>query len=309
MYSLKGMKIFIHVAESGCYAEVGRILGLSASAVAKCINKLENELGIRLFHRTTRSIGLTQEGLFFYNRSKQIVNFINETNSMMASKLEDPKGTLHINVPHIFGHAILLPLLPKFRNSFPDIELIIDFDDHIIDIIKEGVDVAIRIGDLNDSRFICHSIGDQNYVVCGSSHYFECYGMPLLPSDLISHSCIHFKHPSSGCLANWSFKPPYADLELPSNIMFNNSFACLRATIDNLGIARLPVYIAQDAIHSGILKPILTEFMNPQGKLSVIWPTNRHLSPKIRAFIDFIIEELQANKQLLELDPYCLTHD
>ena len=306
MYSLKGMRIFIHVAEVGSYAEVGRILGLSASAVAKCINKLETDLGTRLFHRTTRSIGLTQEGLFFYSRGKHILSLINDTNSMMMAKLGDPKGTLHLNIPHIFGHVILLPLLPKFRNNFPDIDLIIDFDDNVVDIIKEGVDVAIRIGELNDSRLICHSIGDQNYVVCGSTHYFKCHGTPLLPSDLVRHACIHFKHPSNGRLANWSFKSPYDALDLPNNIVFNNSFACLSATIDSLGIAHLPVYIAKEAIQLGKLKPILTEFMKPQGKLSLIWPTNRYLSPKIRVFIDFIIEELQANKQLLTLDSHSL---
>lgn len=302
MYSFKSMKIFLHVAELLSYAEAGRVQGLSASAISKSIAILEDYLGVRLFHRTTRSIGLTQEGLFFYERCKKIINCINDTNAIITAKVDAPKGTLHLNVPHIFGHAILLPLLPKFRRIFPQIDLNIDFDDHVINIIKEGVDISIRSGELTDSRLIGYNIGDQHFIVCGSPYYFDTYGIPKVPSDLLTHSCIHFKYPSNGRIAYWAFKAPYVNLDLPNGITFNNSYAGLRAAIDGLGIAHLPVYIARDAIQSGLIKPILEEYMQPQGGLSLLWPSNRHLSPKIRSFVDFITEELRTSRQLSQLN-------
>ncbi|MES4614940.1 MAG: LysR family transcriptional regulator [Ewingella sp.] len=300
MESLKGMTAFVSAAELLSYAGAGRVLGVSSSAIAKSVARLENELGVRLFYRTTRSIGLTEEGAIFYERCKHILDDIYDAQAMISSTRSRPKGRLRVSVPQIFGHNLLMPLLPEFLKVYPEIELDIDFEDRVIDIIGEGIDIAVRSGELRDTRLIGHRLGEQHFVVCGSKSYLEKQGTPQDPTDLVKHNCIHFKYPSNGLLAQWSFSAPNTHLSLPRNLIFNNTDAGLRAAIDGLGIAHLPVYVAESAIKNKLLQPILTEFMVPLGSLSLIWPSNRHLSPKVRAFVDFIINEVRANPAMFE---------
>lgn len=299
MESLRAINIFVYAAELRSYAAAGRVLGVSSSAIAKSVARLEDELGVRLFHRTTRSIGLTEEGSVFYERCKHILDEICDARAVISEIRSHPKGKLRVNVPQIFGHSLLMPLLPKFLQKFPDIELDIDFEDRVVDIIAEGIDVAVRSGELADSRLVGRKIGEQHFVVCGDKNYFKHHGLPNTPIDLLNHHCIHFKYPSNGRIATWSFKSPYTNLELPRNLIFNNTHAGLRAATDGLGIAHLPVYVAKQAINAGLLRPILEEFMVPLGAMSLIWPSNRHLSPKVRAFADFISQELILSENYL----------
>lgn len=204
-----------------------------------------------------------------------------------------------MSVPQIFGHTFLMPLLPKFLAKYPDIQLDIDFEDRVVDIIAERIDIAVRSGLLVDNRLVGRKLGEQYFVVCASQKYIDLYGAPSTPAELIEHHCIHFKYPSSGRIAPWSFMAPYENLDLPKNLIFNNTYAGLRAAMDGLGIAHLPVYVAEDAFKKHQLTPILTEYMLPLGTMSLIWPSNRHLSPKVRAFADFISSEFATGKYLV----------
>jgi len=297
MESLTGYSAFVLAAEQHSYVAAGRILGISSSAVAKSISRLEAGLGVRLLSRTTRSVGLTDEGAIFYERCKRILDDIRDAEATVSQSRERPKGRLRVSVPHIVGRHLLLPHLATFTQRFPEIELDINFEDRVVDIVAEGLDVAVRSGELTDTRLIARSIGKQHFVVCGSATYFNHYNRPETPTELGRHICIHFKYPSSGRLAPWSFRPPYGDLRLPESMIFNNTDAGLYASIDGIGLAHLPVYVARPAIEAGVLKPVLADFMLPFGSLSLVWPSNRQLSPKVRAFVDFAIERLQANSK------------
>ncbi|EHF4930882.1 TPA: LysR family transcriptional regulator [Enterobacter hormaechei subsp. xiangfangensis] len=298
MESLKNLFAFVHAAEQGSYVGAGRVLGISSSGVAKSVARLEADVGVRLFHRTTRSIRLTPEGEHFYARSKRIIDEVLDMRTAISATRERPQGRLRLSVPHIVGHHLLMPLLPEFLRLYPEIELDVDFDDRVVDLINEGIDVAIRSGDLSDTRFIARPLGPQHFVICASREYFACHGAPKTPDNLIQHRCIRFRYPSSRRLAKWSFGASYHDLKLPENLIFNNTDAGMRAAIDGMGLAHLPVYVAAEAINSGILQPVLTDFMRPQQALSLIWPSNRQLSPKVRAFVDYITEGLQANAKI-----------
>lgn len=295
MESLSGITAFVSAAELQSYAGAGRVLGISSSAIAKSVARLEDEVGVRLFHRTTRSISLTEEGAIFYERCKHILDDLCDARAMISATRTRPQGRLRVSVPQIVGHSLLMPLLPDFLQQFPEIELDIDFEDRVVDLIGEGIDVAVRSGELGDTRLVGHRLGEQHFVVCGSQRYFAAHGYPKTPADLPRHLCIHFKYPSNGRIAQWSFCSPHTSLNLPRNLIFNNSLAGLRAAADGLGLAHLPVYMAEPAFRSGLLQPVLTEFMVPLGSLSLIWPSNRHLSPKVRAFADFVISKLQAD--------------
>ncbi|PDS99832.1 LysR family transcriptional regulator [Rhizobium sp. S9] len=294
MDSLASVFAFVHAAEQQSYVAAARIAGVSPSAIGKAVARLESRLGVRLFNRTTRSISLTEEGAVLYERYKRIIDDMQDVEAALSKSRESPRGRLRVSVPHIVGHHLLMPMLPAFAERFPEIELDVDFEDRLIDLVAEGLDVVVRSGELADARLIARHLGDQHFVVCGSPDYFERRGRPETPGDLFRHACIHFKYPSSGRVAPWAFSAPYERLLLPKSLTFNNTDAGLRAAQDGLGLAHLPVYVAASHMRAGRLIPVLTSFMVPFGSLSLVWPSNRQLSPKVRAFVDFVVENCTA---------------
>lgn len=294
MDSLANLFAFVHAAEQQSYVAAARAAGVSPSAIGKAVARLESRLGVRLFNRTTRSISLTDAGAVLYERYKRIIDDMQDAEATVLHSRERPRGRLRVSVPHIVGHHLLMPMLPAFAECFPEIELDVDFEDRVIDLVQEGLDVVVRSGELADTRLIARHLGDQHFVVCGSSNYFERHERPETPDDLCRHNCIHFKYPSSGRIASWAFSAPYERLLLPRSLTFNNTDAGLRAAQDGLGLAHLPVYVAASHMRVGSLIPVLTSFMVPFGSLSLVWPSNRQLSPKVRAFVDFVVENCAA---------------
>ncbi|WP_448951339.1 LysR family transcriptional regulator [Labrys neptuniae] len=297
MESLTGIVAFVHAAEQLSYVAAARIMGATPSAVGKAVARLEARLSVRLFHRTTRSMSLTEEGRVFYERCKRVIDELEDAEASLLQSRAKPEGRLRVSMPHIVGHHLFLPILPAFAASFPKIELEVDFEDRVVDLVSEGVDVVIRSGELADAGLIARPLGQQHFVVCASADYLARRGLPQTPAEVTRHACIHFKYPSSGRIAPWAFQSPYERLLLPKSLVFNNTDAGLQAARDGLGLAHLPVYVAEASIRVGSLKPVLTAFMQPFGSLSLVWLSNRQLSPKVRAFVDFMVENLvtQAN--------------
>ncbi|NKM23522.1 LysR substrate-binding domain-containing protein [Rhizobium laguerreae] len=297
MDSLASVVAFVYAVEQQSYVAAARVAGVSPSAIGKAVARLESRLGVRLFNRTTRSMSLTEEGAVLYERYKRIIDDVDDAEATISRSRERPRGRLRVSVPHIVGHHLLMPILPIFTEQFPEIELDIDFEDKVIDLVAEGLDVVVRSGELADARLIARPLGDQHFVVCGSPDYLKRHGQPETPHDLSQHACIHFKYPSSGRLAPWAFRSPYERherLPLPRSLTFNNTDAGLRAARDGLGLAHLPVYVAEPHVRAENLVPVLTSFMVPYGSLSLVWPSNRQLSPKVRAFVDFVVANFAA---------------
>ncbi|QND47886.1 LysR family transcriptional regulator [Rhizobium lusitanum] len=294
MESLTRIAAFVHAAEQQSYVAAARVTGASPSAIGKAVARLEAHLGARLFNRTTRSMSLTEEGAVFYERCKRIIDDLRDAEAAILQSRDRPAGRLRVSMPHIVGHHLFMPILPSFAESFPGIELDIDFEDRVVDLVAEGVDVVVRSGELADSGLIARILGQQHFVVCGSPKYLERRGHPQAPDALAAHACIHFKYPSSGRIAPWAFQAPHERLILPKSLVFNNTDAGLRAALDGLGLSHLPVYVAEPYIRNGALTPVLTSFMIPFGSLSLVWQSNRQLSPKVRAFVDFMVESLAS---------------
>lgn len=294
MESLTGIAAFVHAAEQQSYVAAARVTGASPSAIGKAVARLEAHLGARLFNRTTRSMSLTEEGAVFYERCKRIIDDLRDAEAAILQSRDRPAGRLRVSMPHIVGHHLFMPILPSFAESFPGIELDIDFEDRVVDLVAEGVDVVVRSGELADSGLIARILGQQHFVVCGSPKYLERRGHPQAPAALAAHVCIHFKYPSSGRIAPWAFQAPHERLILPKSLVFNNTDAGLRAALDGLGLSHLPVYVAEPYIRNGALTPVLKSFMIPFGSLSLVWQSNRQLSPKVRAFVDFMVESLAS---------------
>lgn len=294
MESFASIAAFVHAVEQHSFVGAARIVGVSPSAIGKAIYRLEGRLGARLMNRTTRSISLTEEGTMLYERYRRILDDVRDAETSILNSRAEPRGRLRVSLPHIVGHHLFMPHLPAFMARYPEIQLDLEFEDRVVDIVAEGFDVVVRSGELSDARLIARQIGRQHFVVCASPNYLAERGVPKAPDDLLGHACIRFKYPSSGQLAQWAFAPPHDRMLLPRTIVFNNTDAGLRAARYGLGLAHLPVYVARPHIEDGSLVPVLTAHMVPLGSLALVWPSNRQLSPKIRAFVDFVVDEIAA---------------
>jgi DNA-binding transcriptional LysR family regulator len=299
MDNLNGLFAFVRTAETLSFVAAGRSLGVSASAVGKTIARLEQRLDIRLFQRSTRRISLTEEGQLFYERCRRIVDDLDDAESMLSRTKEAPRGRLRVSLPTI-GYRFLLPHLPEFEQLYPEIELDLDFNDQMVNVIEDGFDAVIRSGDLPDSSLMARRLGPFRQVLAASSDYLERRGKPQELRDLQHHACLRYRFPTSGKLQDWAMGGAAADidLQLRSVLVCNNMEALYGATVRGLGIAYMPDFLVADAVKAGELHTLLDDWLVQTGQFWVLWPSNRHLSPKLRVFVDFIAPRLFSGTRL-----------
>ncbi|KAF0866715.1 LysR family transcriptional regulator [Pseudomonas sp. LD120] len=297
MDNLNGLQVFVCVVQSGSLVAAGERLGLSASAVGKALARLEQRLGVRLLNRSTRRLSLTDEGALFYERGQRIVDEVHEAEAELARLSDAPRGRLRVSLPAI-GYRMLLPILPAFSARYPDIELDLDFNDRLIDVIAEGVDAVIRSGELPDSQLRSRSLGPFGFVLVGAPGYFARRGIPHSPRELERHACLRYKFPGGPQLQPWRLH--LADsptpLVLGSALTSNNLESLIHAATQGLGIAYVPDFVVSGALADGSLVSVLDDFQQERGKFSILWPSSRHLLPKLRVFVDFLGEHLLLGK-------------
>ena len=294
MNNLSDISAFVRAAERLSFAEAGRDLGLSSSAIGKSVARLEASLGVRLFHRTTRRVSLTEEGALFRDRCRGILDDLREAEELVTRSIGKPRGMLRISLPTI-GYRFLLPVLPEFLGRYPEIELELDFNDHLIDIIDGGFDAAIRSGPLADSALMSRRLGPFRFVLCASPRYLERKGTPDRPDDLATHDALRFRFPTSGKLQDWNISGEVSTPGMRTVLTCNNMEAMRAAAIDGLGIAYMPDFLAEEAIRGGALVTVLDRFFVDPGQFSILWSSGRQMSSRLRAFIDFVSERLFIN--------------
>ncbi|QOF77305.1 LysR family transcriptional regulator [Variovorax sp. 38R] len=289
MDSFSGLESFVRAADLQSFARAGRDLGISASAVGKNVARLEAQVGVRLFHRTTRQVRLTAEGAMFHERCRRILDELGDARAMLQDAVATPRGRLRVSLPTI-GYRFLLPILPAFKARYPEIELDLDFNDRLVDVVAEGVDVAIRSGELVDSQLVARRLGPFSFVLAASPAYLAEHGKPQVPADLVRHSCLRYKFVTGGKIEDWDL--PGLPPQLPPGLVCNNMEAMLGAAVAGLGIAYMPDFLARDALRRGELQRVLAPHLVRQGQFSALWPSSRQLSPKVRAFVDFASEHM-----------------
>lgn len=297
MDRLSGMMAFVRTADLGSFVAAGRLLGLSPSAVGKAVTKLESQLGVRLFQRSTRSLRLTEEGQAFHQRCRHILDDLDDAQETLMRTRETPRGRVRVSAP-IVAYHLLLPVLPEFLSLYPEIELDLDFTDRIVDLIDEGVDVAIRSGQLPDSRIMVRALRPFQLLLCASPAYLERKGTPTRPRDLSDHVGIGFRYPNSGKIQDWPLILPVGEPEVRvRHILTCNNMEALRgAVLGGLGIGCMPDFLAAGSLRTGDLLPVLIDHLSAPGQFNLIWPSSRHLSPKIRVFVDFISARLFSSE-------------
>jgi DNA-binding transcriptional LysR family regulator len=268
-------------------------MGLSASAAAKLISRLELRLGVRLINRTTRRLALTAEGQIYLERVREILGAIDAAECEITSARVLPRGHLRVHTFPIIAVHHLAPTLPDFLERYPQITFDFMVTNRIVDLIGENVDISLRIGPLKDSGLVVRKIVDLTRVVCASPSYIARHGRPIQPSDLLKHSCLTVsRNPGS---TTWPFQinGKLIEVEVKGPIIADSAGMLLELAIKGAGILRVSEHVVASSIRKGLLQPLLQDVQDPQSyPLCALMPSGRHQVPKVRAFIDFLIERL-----------------
>ncbi|MBV6749113.1 MULTISPECIES: LysR family transcriptional regulator [Pseudomonas] len=296
MDSLSAIGVFVQAAEARSFVAAGRFLGISASAVSKSMARLEEKLGVRLFHRSTRSIALTGEGMLYLERCKRVLGELDAANAELSQLSSMPQGRLRISLPMI-GKPFL-PVFTQFQRRYPDIQLDLEFTDRVVEVIEEGFDAVIRTGEPKDSGLSARPLGGFRMLVAGSPAYFSRRGVPLTPADLWAHACIHFRYPLTGKLQSWMLSGAGEDAEagLPCSMVCNAQDGRTAFAVEGLGLIYVADFLIARELENGELITVLDSFTQETGQFNVLWPSGRHVVPKLRAFIDFLQEHLPFPK-------------
>ncbi|MEH1813075.1 MAG: LysR family transcriptional regulator [Nostoc sp.] len=300
MDKLKSLMIFVRSAQCGSFSEAARQLGMAPSAVSRAVLRLEDNLGVRLLGRTTRSLTLTEDGNRFYQRCQQIFNDLEEAELEVKQSQSLPLGTLRLDLSFAFGKLHIAPALLQFTAQYLDLKLNVSFNDRLIDLVEEGIDATVRIGLNSDSSLIMHHLATARYITCASPQYLAQKGMPTTLTELSQHRCVNFIYPQNRQEPTWKFEQDgkAIDLAVDSYLRFDNSEVILEAVIQGAGVVQLPKFIAANAIARGDLQPILQSYATQVGlPIAVLYPQKRYLLVKVRVFVEFMTELVAALKR------------
>ena len=297
MDSVAGMRVLVRVVESGSFSAAGRQLGMAPSSISRQINELETALGVRLFHRTTRKLSLTEAGQIYYERAGRIITEVDEAR-LAVSELGSPTGILRVTIPTGIGRELIVSAVPAFLARYPGVRIVLSMTDYLVDLVEGGFDVGIRVGQLRDSTLKARKIGDSRRVVCASPSYLERAGIPGSPADLEHHNCITFRdHPGHNI---WKFrgKSGLMEVRVSGSFFARSADALTAAAVAGLGLVLLPDWNMGLELRQKQLEVVLSKYAAVP-EASPIWAVHshqRHVPPKIRAFIDFLVERFATAK-------------
>ncbi|MEO8101607.1 MAG: LysR family transcriptional regulator [Betaproteobacteria bacterium] len=287
----QAMNVFVKVVEQGSFARAAGRMDMSTSAVSRHVADLEAHLDTRLLNRTTRRISLTESGQAFYERSLQLLADLEEAEAVATSSTAKPRGTIRLTCSINFGVKHLAPAIGSYQSRFPEVLFDVSVSDRFVDLVEEGLDLAIRIGDIGNPLLIARKIGDMRLVSCASPEYLKRHGTPRRPEDLVRHNCLTYEY--APVRNQWPFRDKDgSDLKvrIAGSVHGNNGEILAAIAAEGVGIAFEPDFIVSPMIKSGRLVPILKGFQPPPYPIYAIYPSRRHLSAKVRSFVDFLVE-------------------
>jgi DNA-binding transcriptional LysR family regulator len=293
---LRMLSIFVKVAERRSFVRAADDLGITQSGVSNAIKRLEEATGTRLLARTTRRVSLTEDGAAFFERCRQALAEIDEAELMLREARLTPSGNLRVDMSVAFGRLKVVPLLGLFAAKYAGVRLSLSFTDRYVDLIEEGIDVCLRLGVLQDSSLIARRLTDAQFRIVGTPEYFAKHGKPKTPDDLASHNCLAFTYRDSRLIRDWRFIVGGAEKVLtPRGTMsFSDGGALCEAACAGYGLAQLHQYYLDSDIARGKLVPVLDKFKPEPTPVWLVYPPTRHLTPKVRAFVDFMTAQFHA---------------
>lgn len=292
MDKLQAMEVFVQVVDAGGFTRAADNLKLPKATVSTLVRNLETALAVKLLNRTTRQISLTADGAAYYERCIRILAEVRDAEDSLSKTHASPSGRLRIDVPSALGRHVLMPSLPQFLARYPDIHLEVGCSDRPVDLIEENVDLAVRGGLLADSTLIARRIGLIHFVTCAAPSYVALHGRPQHPSDLEQHQCVNYFSAKTGKISEWDFARDGERLQMrvPGRIAVNDSNAYMTATLSGMGIAQTAAFVICPYLQSGELELLLEDWTIDPLPLHVVYPQNRHLSAKVRVFVEWISE-------------------
>jgi DNA-binding transcriptional LysR family regulator len=290
MERFEAMQTFVRVVEAGSFSAAAERMAVAKSVVSRRVQELEAHLGVRLLNRTTRRLSLTESGRHYYERVLRIIAEVEETELAITSEQAELRGELRLAVPLSFGLLHLMPLLNDFIAEHPVLLLDLNLSDRQLNLIEEGVDLAIRIGRLADSTLVARRLAPVRFVVCASPDYLQRFGEPHTPDELVDHQGLLYSNIPEG--VQWSFSAGGRNrsVKVPTRLRSNNGDALLQAAINGLGITVMPSFLGYNALAQGLLRPVLTDYPVPSEAIYAIYPSQRYLPRRVRALVDLLVD-------------------
>ncbi|AML53083.1 LysR family transcriptional regulator [Falsihalocynthiibacter arcticus] len=291
----EGISEFVAVAEAESFTAAANRLGISTAQVSRQIGALEARLGVKLFYRTTRKVSITDTGQIYYYHCRQVLDGLADADRAITDLHETPKGRLNLTAPVTYGESRIAPLINDFVALYPELNVMLILTNQMVDLVAESYDLAIRLGELEDSTMMAKRLASRTHYVCASPSYLAGQGAPYTLSELDRHNCLQ------GTLDTWRFqekgKPRH--IRVKGNIRCNSGWALVDAATKGIGIIQLPDYYVRADIAAGRLVPILENFCAPDDGIWAIYPHNRHLSPKVRLLLDHLSEGLGQTQDMM----------
>ncbi|MEX2524005.1 MAG: LysR family transcriptional regulator [Gammaproteobacteria bacterium] len=293
MDKLTSMRAFLRVARLGSFSAAAEEMGLSKAMISRHVSSLENQLDVQLINRTTRHLSLTEVGIAYRDRIREILNEIEETELAVSSLNAEPRGTLRLMAPTSFGAFHITRAMAEYRCLHPDVSFDLQLTERSPDIVEEGLDMAVRVGGLEDSSLVARKLAEVRSVVCASPAYLQTHGVPRQPSDLRRHNCLVYTPRAP--VYEWQFSDngEAFTVSVNGNVRSNVGDALRVAAIEGVGLAQLPTYIVGLDIEAGRLTAVLEAFEGPARPMYAVYQHRRHLSAKVRTFVDFLVDRYQ----------------
>lgn len=292
MNKLQAMEVFVQVVDAGGFTRAADNMQLPKATVSTLIQSLEAALKVKLLHRTTRQVSVTADGAAYYERCLRILSDVREAEESLSRTRLSPSGRLRVDVPTGLASEVLVPALPDFFARYPDIELELGSSDRTVDLIEEGVDCCVRGGTLVDSNLIARRVGFLDFLTCAAPSYLERYGRPQHPNELTRHRCVNYFSSRTGKIFEWDFSrgDELVQSTLPGSIAVNDANAYLSAGLAGLGIIQTVRFVLEPLIAQGKLELLLPDWTSAPIPIHVVYPQNRHLSAKVRVFVEWVAE-------------------
>ena len=290
MDKLRAMALFVRVVDTGGIARGAESLGIPRATATTLLQKLEASLGAKLLNRTTRRVSVTPDGAAYYTRAAAILDEMREAEEALSQRSSRPRGRVRVDAPTLIARSVIVPALPQFFGAYPDIELALACNERHFDLLAEGIDCALWVGEAADPNLVAKRVGFLYFATCAAPQYLTRHGAPAHPRDLAQHRCINHFAPRTGETVEWVFSKDGERVQavFPGHLALEDENSYVSAAESGLGVAQMPAFIVKEAMERGTLELVLADWLPEPSPLYVVYPQSRHLSRRVRAFVDWL---------------------
>jgi LysR family transcriptional regulator, regulator for bpeEF and oprC len=290
MDKLQAMELFVRVVDTGGIARAAEGLGIPNATATTLIQKLEASLGVKLLNRTTRRVSVTPDGAAYYTRAAGILAEVRDAEEALSQHSSAPRGRVRVDAPTLIARSVIVPALPNFFSQYPGIELALACNERHFDLVAEGIDCALWIGEIDDESLVARRVGFLYFVTCAAPAYIKAHGLPAHPRDLTQHRCINHFSPRTGETVEWVFSKADERVQavFPGHLALEDENSYVSAAEAGLGIAQMPAFVVKESMERGALDLVLGDWFAEPAPLHVVYPQSRHLSRRVRVFVDWL---------------------